>query len=130
MLVIEAINDLSLFSNDNLLLSSNTIILFKGIDTDISQSRLLTITCFEHTIILFTHVSFEKSIDLMEKLSIDVSCDLRFENLYLSLAQDHRDREWTDGRRSRQGPMTGWSWTLAAFRGSFAVPKGTIYYRG
>lgn len=48
----------------------------------------------------------------------------------VSLAQDHRDREWTDGRRSRQGPMTGWSWTLAAFRGSFAVPRGTIYYRG
>lgn len=26
--------------------------------------------------------------------------------------------------------MTGWSWTPAAFRGSFAVPRGAIYYRG
>lgn len=49
----------------------------------------------------------------------------------LSLAQDRCDRAgWTDGRRSRQGPMTGWSWTPAAFRGSFAVPRGAIYYRG
>lgn len=49
----------------------------------------------------------------------------------LSPAQDRRDRAgWTDGRRSRQGPMTGWSWTPAAFRGSFAVPRGAIYYRG
>lgn len=49
----------------------------------------------------------------------------------LSLAQDRYDRAgWTDGRRSRQGPMTGWSWTPAAFRGSFAVPRGAIYYRG
>lgn len=49
----------------------------------------------------------------------------------LSLAQDRYDRAgWTDGRRSRQGPMTGWSRTPAAFRGSFAVPRGAIYYRG
>lgn len=49
----------------------------------------------------------------------------------LSLAQDRCNRAgWTDGRRSRQGPMIGWSWTPAAFRGSFAVPRGAIYYRG
>jgi len=56
----------------------------------------------------------------------------------LSRVQDRRDSRdsrdsragWTDGRRCRQGPMTGWSWTLAAFRGSFAVPRGVIYYRG
>lgn len=28
------------------------------------------------------------------------------------------------------GPMTGWSWAPAAFRGSFAVPRGAIYYWG
>lgn len=76
---------------------------------------------------------FKTCMDLIEKLSTIDVVRSRACNLYyplVSLAQDHRDREWTDGRRSRQGPMTGWSWTLAAFRGSFAVPRGTIYYRG
>lgn len=90
LLIIEAINDIYRFPVIyNLLLSSNIIILFKGIDIWIFSTRDYQQSYISNIQLYYLYMfprCFERCIDLIKTLStIDVSYDLRFEIcIYLS----------------------------------------------